>query len=74
MHLPFISLVFSTTANRGFQTGKAVAGMFITSALKRFQAVISGITGRKFYRLLPEKENTVVSRYKELLFTLMINN
>ena len=32
--------------------------MFITSALKRFQAVISGITGGKFYWLPPEKEDT----------------
>ena len=37
---------------------KAVAGMFIMSALKRFQAVISGITGGKSYRLPPKKENT----------------
>ena len=32
--------------------------MFITSALKRFQAVIGGITDGKFHSLPPEKEVT----------------
>ena len=43
-----------------FKPVKAVAGMFITSALKRFQAVISGITGSKFYRLPPENTGHAV--------------
>ena len=33
--------------------------MLIRSALKQFQAVITGITGGKIYRLPPQKENTV---------------
>ena len=66
------SLVFSTTGKRGFQTGRAAVAAYIMSASKRFQAVTSSITGGKFYRLPPEKENTATCTALLMLLILAV--
>ena len=54
------SIVLSTTGKRNFQTGRAILLPFEFSRnSKEFKVVMQGSGGKKFYKLAPEKENTV---------------
>ena len=54
------SIVLSTTGKRNFQTGRAILlPIEFSRNSKEFKVVMQGSRGGKFFRLAPEKENTV---------------
>ena len=54
------SIILSTTGKRNVQTGRAILLLTEFSRnSKEFKVVMQGSGGDKFYRLAPEKENTV---------------
>ena len=57
---PVFSIILSTTGKINFQTGRAILLPFEFSRnSKEFKMMMQGSRGGKFFRLAPEKENTV---------------